>query len=377
MLKLLKEKFFFLINKEEKEYIRQKVMRRDHKILQTIFCIIALIEAAVLVLSLISTSPNANSTLEIASRCLYSGLIAVSIACIIALEIFRRKGKPFPYFVFLTILTFSLMLWGVGMSIIVSYDSFSLLYYVLTIIAASALICLEPWVETLCAILATTIYVVLYYSLDGIKRVDDIVYISAVLLALLIALTCFFFNFYRRIKAISLELEITKLNGVLDNKANTDMLTGINNRLFLSDVLENGNEDFGKGGALMIDLDHFKKINDTYGHMTGDKCLSEMGRIIRETTKDLKGFSVRYGGEEFLIFIKNSTKEELVFLAESLRSTVEKNSVRISDKESIKYTISVGISMGEGKESFEEMIDESDKALYKAKETRNAIRFID
>lgn len=365
-----------MIDKEEKEYIRQKVMNRDHKIVQIILGILALFEVVVLILSVMN--PEKNQGIQNASIGLYTGLIAVCLVSIVMLEIFNRKGKPFAYFVFVSIFTFAIMCWGVGMSIIVSFNSFTMLYYVLTIIAASALICLEPWVETLCVILSTVIYFILYYTLDGIQRQTDIVFLSGVLLALLIALVCFYFNFYRRIKAISLELQVTKLNAVLEDKANTDKLTGINNRLFLSEKLENIRKDeFINGGVMMIDLDHFKRINDTYGHIAGDKCLSEMGRMIRELIQDSDGYSVRYGGEEFLIYIRNINKYDLFVFAEQLRKTVESNEVKIKNDLIIKYTISIGLAIGENQKSFQAMIDESDKALYKAKETRNTVKFLD
>lgn len=376
MKKFLKEKFFFLIDKEEKEYIRQEVMNRDHLIIQIILGIVSLLELVVLILSILSPDPN--SGLQSASIALYITLIAVCLISIVALEIFKRKKKPFPYFVFVAIFTFVVMLWGAGMSIIVSYSSFSMLYYFLTIIACSALICLEPWIETLCAVLATAMYMVCYYCVDGVQRTSDVIFVTGVLLALAIALVCFYFNFYRRIKAISLELQVSKLNAVLEEKANTDKLTGINNRLFLSERLENKvDKDFADGGVMMLDLDHFKNINDTYGHVVGDKCLSEMGRIIREFSKEHDGFAVRYGGEEFLIFIKNVDKKTLFDFAESLRKTVESNKVRLSLTQIIKYTVSIGLSVGKDKSSFEAMIDDADKALYKAKETRNAVKFVD
>lgn len=373
MHKFLKEKFFFLIDKEEKEYIRQKVMKRDHKIVQIILGIIALFEIIVLVVSCLSPDPN--GALQAASLGLYITLISVCLVSIVALEIFYKKGKPYPYFIFVTIFAFVIMCWGAGMSLIVSFSSFTLLYYVLTIVAASALICLEPWVETLCVVLATAIYITLYYTLDGIQRVDSLIFISGVLLAVLISLVCFYFNFYRRIKAISLELQVIKLNAVLEDKANTDKLTGINNRLFLSERLENSNEDISTGGVMMIDLDHFKNINDTYGHIVGDKCLSEMGRIIKEVLMDKEGFSVRYGGEEFLIYITNTNKNDLLSLAETLRKKVEKNVIMIKDSKRVKFTISIGLALGENQPSFTSMIDESDKALYRAKETRNTVKF--
>lgn len=197
------------------------------------------------------------------------------------------------------------------------------------------------------------------------------------MLALSISIVCFYFNFQRRVETIGLTLQISKLNEVLDDKANTDKLTGISNRLFLSEKLENEDEDYTNGGVMMFDLDFFKNINDTYGHMAGDKCLSEIGRLIREITKDKEGFSVRYGGEEFLIYIKNITKNDLFVLADTLRKNVEDNEVQISDTEKVKYTISIGLCMGKNKNSFEDMINDSDKALYEAKKTRNTVKILD
>lgn len=376
MLEFLKKKFFFLIDKDEKEYIRQNVMNSDHRIFQVILACIALFELVVLLFSIFEPDPNQG--IQNASLITYSVLIAACALCIIMLEIFKRKGKPFPYFVFVSIFAFVIMCWGVGMSIIVSFTSFTMLYYVLAIIACSALICLEPWIETLCAVLSTSIYIILYYTLDGIQKQSDVNFITVVILAFLISLLCFYFNFYRRIKAISLELQVTKLNGVLEDKANTDKLTGINNRLFLSERLENNEEkDFVNSGVMMIDLDHFKNINDTYGHIAGDMCLAEIGKVIKESFLDKEGFSVRYGGEEFLIYIKNTNKEELLSLAESLRKEIENRKVVIKDNKTIEYTISIGLALGKNKKSFELMIDESDQALYKAKETRNCVKFID
>lgn len=179
MKKFLKEKVFFLIDKDEKEYIRQNVMNRDHRMLRSIICVIAFFELIILILSLFSNEPVNNEAENTASLILYVGLIIVCLGTMVSLEILKKKGKTFPYFIIVAIFTLFVMLWGVGMSIVVSFGSFSILYYVLTTIALSALICLEPWVEFLALLLSTAVYFVLYYCVDGIQRTDNIIFIVA------------------------------------------------------------------------------------------------------------------------------------------------------------------------------------------------------
>ena len=269
------------------------------------------------------------------------------------------------------------MLWGAGISIVASFDSFTFLYYVLVMVAASALICLEPWVEFLCVVIATIVYGVLNYTVSGVKVIEPSLFISVLFLTVAIVLTCFFYNFFTRVNAIFLEYEIKNLNTVLEDKANTDKLTGVNNRLFLSEKLEQtANDDLTNVGIMMIDLDHFKLINDNYGHLAGDKCLSEIGRLIRDIINNKDAYCVRYGGEEFLVHFTSISKKELFDLAEKLRKVVEKNEVEIKENTKIKYTISIGLALGKDSKNYNSMIDQSDKALYLAKETRNSTKFV-
>jgi len=114
----------------------------------------------------------------------------------------------------------------------------------------------------------------------------------------------------------------------------------------------------------MLDIDHFKKINDTYGHQSGDKVLKHLANLMTSIVRK-SDIVMRYGGEEFLIFMPNTTKEEAYIVLQKIRSA-------LTPCNNIKYTFSAGIA-DEG-ETLAEMIKLADEKLYKAKrEGRNKV----
>ena len=124
-------------------------------------------------------------------------------------------------------------------------------------------------------------------------------------------------------------------------------------------------------GLMLADLDHFKWINDRHGHRTGDEVLRHaaglMQRLCRETD-----YVCRYGGEEFALLVPDAEPDALRELAERLRAELEVQPYEVRDV-SIPFTISIGISywLG-GKDNVEAMFRRADRAMYEAKETRNA-----
>lgn len=126
--------------------------------------------------------------------------------------------------------------------------------------------------------------------------------------------------------------------------------------------------------CIMIDIDHFKKINDTYGHSVGDKLLAEMASLL---SKHKRRYDVlaRYGGEEFVMLLPQLSIEDGLIVAEKLRKIVE-NHVFLADSYNIKTTISLGVSTHTTYEPLtkEELIQKADKSLYMAKENgRNRV----
>jgi diguanylate cyclase (GGDEF)-like protein len=159
-----------------------------------------------------------------------------------------------------------------------------------------------------------------------------------------------------------------------------DSLTGIYNHALLIDLLE---KEFlkqkRKNGSIcfvMIDIDHFKKINDTYGHMFGDKVLQELSQILCSMVRgsDIVG---RYGGEEFGIILPEISYDNALQLCERLRAKIEGHRFESSDR-AVGITISVGASLQHINfdSGYSEIISNADQALYKAKSGgRNRVEF--
>jgi len=155
-------------------------------------------------------------------------------------------------------------------------------------------------------------------------------------------------------------------NLALQSLSFTDKLTGLNNRMKLDYVLEdlkNGNDRYQRPfSALIIDADHFKRINDTYGHLCGDRVLVGMAQVLKNTgrSNDVVG---RWGGEEFLVICPETPLNGARTLAESIRKA-------ISDYEfenDIRMTVSIGVGEFCPGESVEGLIKRADDALYLAK----------
>lgn len=143
----------------------------------------------------------------------------------------------------------------------------------------------------------------------------------------------------------------------------TDSLTGLSNRRYFEKVyeeeLQRARRDHQEISCLMIDIDNFKSVNDTYGHAAGDLVIKEVARAIRATTRAID-LVARYGGEEFIAILHNTDWKGAMLIAERIRAAVE-----LADHgESMpRATVSVGVSSG----PTEEMILDADKALYEAK----------
>ncbi len=164
--------------------------------------------------------------------------------------------------------------------------------------------------------------------------------------------------------------------------ANTDALTGCLNRRALLDKLEEELERARRYShqltILMIDLDRFKDINDTHGHLIGDSVLKQLGDMLKAEARSVDAVA-RYGGEEFVLVLPDTDMEGGTAFAERLRLKVEKHDFREEEHESPLFiTVSVGVSAfdgGDGPDSAESLIEAADGALYRAKnEGRNLVR---
>ena len=163
---------------------------------------------------------------------------------------------------------------------------------------------------------------------------------------------------------------------IVTNHANRDFLTGLYNRRYFFNAMDNYIGEIADSAekfvVAMIDIDHFKKVNDTYGHDTGDKAIVHLSEILSSSTNH-KDLVARFGGEEFCVVLKNINKFSAIDILDRLRKDVEKTAVYSDKGEEIRFTISIGVAMS-GDESIKDLIDQADMMLYKAKqEGRNRV----
>ena len=143
-----------------------------------------------------------------------------------------------------------------------------------------------------------------------------------------------------------------------------DELTGLYNRRGYTDNLHKIHNT--QGVILMCDLDHFKNVNDTYGHVVGDFVIKEVAKRISYTLRK-EDLAVRWGGEEFFIFLANITIEDAYKVSEKLRSTIENFTMNYSENIAILITMSIGIAGVNKKNSLEDSIRNADDAMYLSK----------
>ncbi len=151
-----------------------------------------------------------------------------------------------------------------------------------------------------------------------------------------------------------------------------DGLTGLKNRVHFDKrfhiELKNASRYKLPISLLLIDIDHFKSINDQYGHLTGDNCLKVFAKLLSSISKRENDVVARYGGEEFAVILPGTTDEQSVNIAEKIRSEAEKTRLDYSEG-TLGFTVSIGIANMAPDREFSEntVIEAADKALYEAK----------
>jgi diguanylate cyclase len=158
--------------------------------------------------------------------------------------------------------------------------------------------------------------------------------------------------------------------GVEALQSGLDPLTKALTRRFLDVVLQNeitfsltNDKEFS---LILIDIDHFKQINDEHGHLIGDETLRFIAEMLMNTIRS-NDFVFRYGGEEFLIILTERGQDEAVACAERIRTTVKQSVVTTSTGSKLRLTISAGVTTFKGETKINTLITQADRALYEAK----------
>jgi diguanylate cyclase (GGDEF)-like protein len=155
-------------------------------------------------------------------------------------------------------------------------------------------------------------------------------------------------------------------------------MTGLYNRRFLEEfidqVMKQAKRNEDAYAVLMLDVDHFKDVNDTYGHDVGDKVISAIGTVLRHNIREAD-LAIRYGGEEFLVLLHNATQEGAMRVAKKIHKNFAELSFEVDSGKILKKTMSIGISyFPKDAPSIWKCIKYADTALYVAKTTgRNKI----
>lgn len=164
---------------------------------------------------------------------------------------------------------------------------------------------------------------------------------------------------------------------LLQNQATRDPLTSLYNRRYFEDEVK---KQIVKAktakqpySVLMLDADFFKKVNDTYGHKTGDKVLIELASKAEKALRD-KDIVARYGGEEFVVFLPEINAVQAYKVADRLRQSIASIIVYSDDNQEVRFTVSIGVSSSDISDNVDTLVKTADEALYKAKQNgRNRV----
>jgi diguanylate cyclase (GGDEF)-like protein len=173
------------------------------------------------------------------------------------------------------------------------------------------------------------------------------------------------------IARVNRELELVRLQNELKLLASTDPMTKLYNRRFFiqtsEHIVELAKRDKQEVALIMIDIDRFKTINDTYGHAIGDKVIVEFSKILKEVQRK-SDIVCRFGGEEFVALLPKTDSDGAKIVAEKIREKTESTTLQLLNSE-LRFTVSLGISTIkiESEISIESALQRADTALYRAK----------
>jgi len=294
------------------------------------------------------------------------------------------------------------LLWSGAFSLLDPFGMGAHAFYMCGMVFASFLIHLPPKIQICSSLVVHVLYLLAFsvtdhgtrYSFGDFSAVHllDLLAPTAVLgLSLLTASSIYLGrveSFRRRgnseAKLLELEKrcqELQAVNSELQKRSATDALTGLNNRRMFEEVMAKEWERCKRYSislsVIMMDVDHFKKYNDHYGHQVGDYCLHQIGALLTRTVRFASDIVARYGGEEFIIALPYTDTEKAAALAERIRSEVERLRIEHEASDVADHvTVSMGVStvIPLDSNSPDELIYAADMALYEAKEkNRNRI----
>lgn len=186
---------------------------------------------------------------------------------------------------------------------------------------------------------------------------------------------------FRGFRGVNVDInELTEAHRRLESMAMYDALTGLSNRNRFTErfrlELDRQMRHNDPISLLLLDIDHFKSVNDTHGHLNGDLCLKEMARMINASIRKID-LAARFGGEEFVVLLPETSLETALQIAEKLRLRVESASILLLDQQTrLQITVSIGVAERKARQEIklDSLLQQADDALYEAKRSgRNRV----
>jgi diguanylate cyclase (GGDEF)-like protein len=203
---------------------------------------------------------------------------------------------------------------------------------------------------------------------DAMAMTDRAHYLLSVVGFLLVGLSLWTAFTLRRLQALAV-----KLNADLEYLASSDGLTGLANRRAFFNQLERDQTGERASAVAILDVDHFKRVNDAYGHPVGDRLLREIATVLSRSVRGTDTVG-RIGGEEFAILMPDTTENQAMQACERARAAVDAHVVKLTNDNDLHVSISIGVAIRAHADTSESWINKADQALYRAKEAgRNRV----
>ena len=303
----------------------------------------------------------------------YILLIAATLVAELLLYVFKRQEQMVTqFYLVMWGYVLALFIWAIGITYVGFASNEDLSTFAYVTITTCAIVLIEPWRIILVLSISTACLGVILFSNPALEADFGTIIQMMSIFALAVVVSIIAYN--RRLNRVRLEYEhmddleeIRELNVKLQNDAVMDALTGLYNRRYLTAHIDEPlNTGVYPSGLMMIDIDSFKRINDTCGHQMGDECLTLMGNLIRDIMDDHSGYAVRYGGEEFLLFFNRISEYKVIMTAQKLQSILGKTPMKREGHEFF-LTVSIGYALAREGMSYTDLIGVADENLYQAK----------
>jgi diguanylate cyclase (GGDEF)-like protein len=201
-----------------------------------------------------------------------------------------------------------------------------------------------------------------FFLLGGYNRLDKTIYLTTLIVFTVGGPLCAFL--------VSWNHRLKQMTGELDTAFRKDGMTGLFTRhefyLRVGHFIQSGNPVLSAGAILYVDVDHFKQVNDRYGHALGDDILLDMGILIRDMM-GRRDVGARFGGEEFAVFLADADYGQAAWVANRILAGCRAVKRPAGDRD-VSVTVSIGVAFHTPGQTLEQLVDSADQCLFRAKD---------